>query len=259
MPKLLKRRGALVTDHPDSVAITWALSFDKIERMSPAAAELLRFCAFLHPDAIPEEIITDGASELGPVLQSVAGDPFELNIAIAEILKYSLLRRDPIAKTLDIHRLVQAVLKEGIDESVQLQWATRTVRAVNRAFPEYELSKLPRCERLLPHAQICAELIKQWGIESREAAQLLGLAGGYLYDRARFNEAEPLYRQTLSIEEQLLGPEHPEVASTINNLAVLLYDQARYSEAEPALHKKCPLTMLFMGKIELFGLEKLSE
>ena len=28
---------------------------------------------------------------------------------------------------------------------------------------------------------------------------------------------------------------------------------------DSALHKKCPLTMLFMGKIGLFGLEKLSE
>jgi hypothetical protein len=38
----------LASDHP-SVATTWALSFENIEKANPAAAELLRFCAFLHP------------------------------------------------------------------------------------------------------------------------------------------------------------------------------------------------------------------
>lgn len=138
--ELLKRRGMMVSDYPDPVATTWALSFERIERASPAAAELLRLCAFLHPDAIPEELITEGAPELGPVLGPVATDPFELNNTIAETLKYSLLGRDRNAKTLDIHCLVQAVLKDGMDEVTQRQWAERTVRAVNRAFPDVEFS-----------------------------------------------------------------------------------------------------------------------
>jgi hypothetical protein len=40
----------------------------------------------------------------------VGSDAFALNGAIAEVLKYSLLRRDSNARTLEIHRLVQAVL-----------------------------------------------------------------------------------------------------------------------------------------------------
>ena len=52
--ELLKRRGDLVSDHPESVATTWDISFKKIEEANPAATELLRFCAFLHPDEIPE-------------------------------------------------------------------------------------------------------------------------------------------------------------------------------------------------------------
>ena len=53
--ELLRRRGALASDHPDPVATTWALSFENIEKANPAAAELLRFCAFLHPDGIPKK------------------------------------------------------------------------------------------------------------------------------------------------------------------------------------------------------------
>ena len=45
-----------------SVATTWSLSFERVRREMPCAADLLRLCAFLAPDAIPEEIITEGAS-----------------------------------------------------------------------------------------------------------------------------------------------------------------------------------------------------
>ena len=73
-PELLRRRGVLTSDHPDPVATAWALSFANIEKTSPAAAELLRFCTFLHPDGIPEEVFRQGAPELGPVLRSVGSD-----------------------------------------------------------------------------------------------------------------------------------------------------------------------------------------
>jgi len=56
---LLRRRSKLPTDHPEPVATTWSLSFQQVEQANPAAAELLRFCAFLHPDAIPEELISN--------------------------------------------------------------------------------------------------------------------------------------------------------------------------------------------------------
>src|SRR4029077_5714148 len=166
--ELLRHRGALakaaaqVSDHPDPVAITWALSFENIENANPAAAELLRFCAFLHPDGIPEEVFSEGATELGPVLGVVVSNALALNSAISEILKYSLLRRDSKARTLEIHRLVQAVLKQGMDEATQRLWAERAVKAVNRAFPRVEFSNWAVCNRFLPQVHACAELISEW-------------------------------------------------------------------------------------------------
>jgi hypothetical protein len=50
--KLLRQRGGLVSGHPQPVATTWSLSFAKVDQANSAAAELLRFCAFLAPDAI---------------------------------------------------------------------------------------------------------------------------------------------------------------------------------------------------------------
>ena len=39
------------------------------------------------------------------------------------------------------------------------------------------------------------------------------------------------------IREKALGPEHPDVAKSLNNLALLYQAQGRYAEAEP-LHKR---------------------
>ncbi len=69
---LLARRGSLLLDYPDTVLTTWSLSFQQVEQENPAAADALRLCAFLAPDAIPEELLTRSAAELGIVLGAAA-------------------------------------------------------------------------------------------------------------------------------------------------------------------------------------------
>jgi tetratricopeptide (TPR) repeat protein len=247
VPELLRLRGALTSDHPDPVATTWALSFDKVEQANSAAAELLRFCAFLHPDGIPEEIFSKGAAELGPMLGSVASNALAWNNAWTEVLKYSLLRRDPNARTLEIHRLVQTVLKQGMDEATHRLWAERAVRAVKCAFPDVEFSTWAVCDRLLPQAYACAELINRWSFESSAAAGLLNDAGVYLYERGRYTDAEPLYQQALAIREKTLGPEHPDLAQSLNNLAGLYATQGRYIKAEPLYQRALAIREKALG------------
>jgi tetratricopeptide (TPR) repeat protein len=246
VPELLRHRRALAIDHPP-VATTWALSFEKIKQANPAAAELLRFCAFLHPDGIPEELLSKGASEIGPVLGPVGSDSLALNRSISEILKYSLLRRDSNTSTLEIHRLVQVVLKEGMDQATQELWAERAVRAVNRAFPRAEFSAWAVCERLLPQAHACAELIGQLSFEFLEGAQLLNHAGFYLYERRRYTDAEPLYQRALAIREKALRPEHPRVASVLNNLALLYQGQGQPAKAEPLYERALAIREKALG------------
>ena len=231
--ELLKARGGYTSDHPEPVTTTWSLSFEKVEHANPAAADLLRFCAFLAPDAIPEEIIIDGAAELTTQLQSVASDPFLLDAAIKELFLYSLIQRDAEQKLLSIHRLVQAVLKDAMNEVSQREWAERAVRAVNLAFPEVEFGTWDRCRRMLSHAQICADLITQWDIELPEASSLLGEAGYFLRVHGQYAEAEPLIERALAISEKRLEPDHPDIAIRLNNLAQLYQAQGRYPEAEP--------------------------
>jgi tetratricopeptide (TPR) repeat protein len=55
--------------------------------------------------------------------------------------------------------------------------------------------------------------------------------------QGRYAEAEPLYQRSLAIDEKALGPDHPSVATSLNNLAELHKAQGRYVDAEP-LYKR---------------------
>ncbi len=234
---LLQRRGRFPVDHPESVTATWSISFQQVEQESPAVADLLRLLAFLDPEAIPEEILSEGAAELGPTLIPVAGDALELNAAIGLLLRYSLLRRNPAARSLQMHRLVQAVLKDSMESNQQCLWAERAIRGSNRAFPDVELNTWAQCQRILPHAQISAVHLAEYKLAFPEAARLLNQAANYLSTHARYAQAEPLLQQALAIREQVLEAVHPDIAATLNDLGVLYLTQGKYQQAEPLLQQ----------------------
>lgn len=229
---LLKRRGQTASEYPETVATTWAISFEKVEHMSPVAADLLRCCAFLSPDAIPEEILTAGASKLGPGLEELTHNTFALDHAISILLRYSLVRRIADQRLLTIHRLVQAVLKGEMNGERQRQWAERIVQAVGYTFPNVDMVTWPQCLRCLPQALTCADLIREYHFTFLEATQLLAKAGAYLHDHAQYREAEPLYLQVLAIHQPEQGTAHPDTAHSLNNLGNLYWSQGKYSEAE---------------------------
>jgi tetratricopeptide (TPR) repeat protein len=227
-----KNRDPLYSYYEQTVATTWALSFARIRNDNPAAAELLRFCAFLAPDAIPEELITEGAQYLGDVLGPVAADPLQLNDAIEVLLRYSLVRRDPATKILTIHRLVQVVLKYDMEEEEQKVWAERTIEVVNWLISYKDYETPSHFERYLPHAYACVGLVDRYEAETYIAARLLHHAGSNLADYARYNEAKELYKKALEINLKVLGDEHRDVAATLHDIGTLFFYQNRYKEAE---------------------------
>jgi transcriptional regulator with XRE-family HTH domain/tetratricopeptide (TPR) repeat protein len=248
---LLQRRGRWSSEHPHSVVATVELTCQQVGQVDPAALDLLSLCAFLHTDAIPEEILTEGQAHLGPVLQAMAADPYRLDEAIGTLRAYSLLQREVQQKLLTMHRLVQAVLRDRLSGEEQQLWVERLIRALHEVFPADALQETveywQRCEHLLPHALEELTLSAQRQIAIPEVAGLLTSTATYLCQRARYSEAEPLYQRALQVQEQTLGPEHPQVAWSLYGLADLCSYQGRYSEAEPLYRRALQLREQALG------------
>ncbi|MBP1748989.1 MAG: Kinesin light chain [Deltaproteobacteria bacterium] len=247
---LFEKRERVVGQYPQSFAAACALNFDEVDRSFPAAADFLRVAAFLYPEKIPFELFTSGAPELGPHLSEAfaANDPILLDEVVETPARYSLIHKVITGHTYAVHPFVQAMVRETMDTDTERLWAERVVKAMARAFPHrVEFSTWPLCERLLPHARTCVDLVIGWGFESEEVVRFLNRVGYYMDERARYAEAEPLFQHSLTIREKTLGPDHPDVAISLNNLAELYRQQGRYAEAEPLFQRSLAIWEKALG------------
>ncbi len=240
--KLLNMRGGFDSDHPASVAATFVSSFERVEKISPAAIELLRFCAFLDPAAIPEDLIINGAAELGPMLQSLTADPILLDEILVLLRKFSLLHRHADSGTLSVHRLVQLVLQDRMNEKTQRMWAERTLRAVNRALPDVdEFAPWFLVEQYMPHVQRCIAHIEKWRVVSMQAARLLEQAGSYLQLQAQFAPSFALFEQAAQMRASLADADPEVTAAALKHLFWHYYYQGQYAEAEQLIRRALSL------------------
>jgi tetratricopeptide (TPR) repeat protein len=230
--QLLEEQKPQTGDYPDSIATTWKINFEAVKVNNPAAADLLSLSAFLAPDNIPYELLKQGKDQLGELLSqaltNAAEKPLVLPKLLKELTRYSLIRLETDDRY-SIHRMVQEVLRDVLTPQRQ-QWIDRTVAALNETFPNPEFKNWWRCDRLIEHV-LAIDL--QQAIGTIEMGQLLNQTGGFLNEQGRYSDAEPLYLQAFDIRRSQLGQDHPDTATSLNNLAALYQSQGRYSEAEP--------------------------
>lgn len=231
---LLNYRGQAAADHPTSVSATFALAFEQIQQLSQPAANLLRLCTFLHPAAIPERLLLDEITSTGQqasLFLNIA-DEAELNVALGALFQFSLIRRDPAVRSLSVHRLVQAIIGEMMDEWERRSWAARAITLVSHAWPERGAAGWERCQTYLPHALVCADLLARWDLSSEDALHLLNEVGAYLSESAAYREAERLLLQALALSERLHGAEDPATASVLQDLGWLAHRRGQEAQAE---------------------------
>ena len=94
----------------------------------------------------------------------------------------------------------------------------------------YQLGQLAECR--IDYATAATYYDKAVNPQS-ENPQYLNAAGLMAYTFSRYGDAELLFEQSLAITKKALGPEHPDVAESLNNLAALYRVQDLYAKAEP--------------------------
>ena len=204
-------------DHPHSVHATLSLTFDRIKQANPAAIDLLQLFAFLYPEAIPEEMVIEGLSYLSAPLQSIASDPLKYDATIAELRRHSLLYRNSSTKTFTIHRLVQAVLRDDMDQALQCKWATWAVQMINHVFPEVEhWITSNQCQRYFSQAQVAVSLINEWDIRCIEASHLLTQFACYLYERKDYELIPPAHIERM-LQKAIVILQHCAVSAAASH------------------------------------------
>jgi tetratricopeptide (TPR) repeat protein len=218
-------------DYPASVARAWQVSIEAAEAAYAGARPLLELLAFFAPEALPAELL---AADKNALPLELRGE-LERDEAIGALNRLSLITAE--AGTIAIHRLVQAVTRDGLDAEAARARAEAAIRLVQAALPRpsREHTNWPAIGILLPHTLVTAEAAEQLGADLKTAATVLIAVALYHKARAAWAEAEPLLLRAIAIVKKAFGPEHPDLATGLNNLAMLYEDTGRYAEAEPLL------------------------
>ncbi len=225
---LLDRRGSLGSGHPQSVATTFKLSQERVEYEQQEVADLLRVCAFLHAEAIPEDLFHGVAHYLGPTLASIDDDPVQLDLMLAALRNLSLIQRQAETRTFSLHRLLQVVVREQMDPTEERLWGERVIRFMNALFPAGDYLFWAQSERYLAQALACVPLIAAWGQDLPEAGALLSRVGRYMLGHRRLEEAERLLGQAVILGERQCGQDHPVLIPRLTDMIELLWRQGKY-------------------------------
>jgi len=233
-----------------TVATVWAMAFEQVAN-DEVAADLLGMCACMAPERIPRELLDAFADHFRTpgVTAREVGEATEL------LLGYALLT--PAGEqTVDMHRLVGQLARDGAAAGERRRAAGNAVTLLSRVLPEQpsEHQEWPTCQRLLAHALTAAYhsdelhvapeetalvLVRtaQYQQEHPDVAMTLKILGTVHESLAAFAEARVSHQRALTIEESVYGLTHPEVACTLGNLSNIQQLLGEFDAARTSLQR----------------------
>lgn len=146
------RVSGMRTSYQHTIGTAWA-----VEQLSDSALALLNVLSILDPDRIPEEILMDGANELN--LLNYPSRKHKYFSARAELIHVSLITRNMATNEIRIHRLVQEVVRQKMDEdSIHTVYAAVAV-LMSAVWPyvsgtdptRHQAWRVPIAEKYTPH------------------------------------------------------------------------------------------------------------
>ncbi len=121
---------------------------------------------------------------------------------------------------------------ELYEESLEIKRRTLGVNSESYALAINNIAHLYSNQGRLNEAEEkfneAVQIFQRTSGESREYAQALANLGDLYSDLGLLSKASDTLRKALTLQRRILGDKHPEVATTINNLAVLEKEQGRF-------------------------------
>jgi hypothetical protein len=154
----------------------------------------------------------------------------ETESSLAALREFSLLQPAEEVRFSNegqLHRVVALITRERQttqDRALSLPGALAMVNAAGVGDPR-ELQFWPLWDALRPHVRLLIVFADEFGI-AEPTTRLMNELAVLLVTKAQHAEAELLMRRTLAMKEKNFGPEQPETATELNNLARLLQDES---------------------------------
>ncbi|MCP4678560.1 MAG: hypothetical protein GY854_24225 [Deltaproteobacteria bacterium] len=195
-PRLFSAQGS-IPNYDLSVAKALTLNFESLAEI-PEALLFLQVIAFLGPDGIPLSMFS-GQSFLPEPLRSATTDKLVMNQVVARLLDYSIVSRHE--NTISLHRLVQAVTRDGLPVDKKVRTARTALRLLLDAFPgdSDRSERRDTCASLLPHLLAAARHCTDLETAPKKISLLLNRAGRYLDVIGEYERAAGLNRRALEL------------------------------------------------------------
>jgi tetratricopeptide (TPR) repeat protein len=232
-----------------TVAKTFALAIEEAAKLHPAAEPLLVHAALLAPEPIPLFLFAEGREHFAePLASTLTGDG--IDEAVAALRAFALVDRETVpderepailTDTMRLHRLVREIAAPRWAGAAREQARRGLFEALAVTYP-VEVADDPntwsRARRLnaVGLALLSSDIELPSGAETW-ASRLLDAIARCKQAFASYAEARQLFERGLAIREKVLGPEHPETSSSLNNLGLLLWEQGDLAAAR-SLHER---------------------
>ncbi|EME53021.1 FxSxx-COOH system tetratricopeptide repeat protein [Amycolatopsis decaplanina] len=249
---------ASAPDNEVSVAAAWNVSFEELKTRNPAAHQILHICAFFSPEPISRDLLTGvNRVSISPELDAALRDPIKLARAIRDINRYGLAKIDHGNNTLQLHRLVQLVLRNRVmarQVHARMQHgAHQLLAALDPNDPESS-RHWSRYRELLPHAYAANVL----DCDNDWPRQLHINLMRYLFEYGDHEEAARLGIEARKRLTDTLGPTHPQTLEVSARLGLYLWAIGRYAEAAELNQRTLALRLQISGEEneETFALQR---
>jgi tetratricopeptide (TPR) repeat protein len=216
-------------DYPESVTAAWQISVEKVKEQLPQAQELLRCCAFFGPDPIPRDVFRLATQATGTSISDLMADPILLASAIGELGRFALVSVP--GRTITVHRLIQALLREELSEQEQARYRreVHTILAAAAPLDPANEAQWGRYRELLPHVTSDAtDLAASDDPAVRDFALKMAR---YLYLSGDLTSCQDLTKQIITQWTADSGPDDRNVLAAQRQLGDVLFGLGRYAEA----------------------------
>jgi tetratricopeptide (TPR) repeat protein len=218
-------------DYQRTAAATWLLSLDRLREHTPAAAKLLELCAFFAPEPIPMSLIFSDRF-VSVLLQDDPSlrDPLLQGRVIREIGRYALARVDSRQTGIQIHRLVQAVIRDTLSPEERRE----NQRHVHEVLAAANPKDTDRPDTWATYAELWPHLVPSHALNSTtsDVRQLIVDLVRFLWKRSDYTSSQELAEQTLQEWGATFPPDDPISLVLRVSLANALRSQANYAEAQ---------------------------